>query len=110
MPQHKSVARQMSNWRPLQSRASPTGPGGAFSGSRARVDEVIMSPGNSFYLVFGNGGYLRVYNAAFAKVFDSGNVLPWTTATAKTSCGILQAVGLHLRSTAAHPDAAASGR
>jgi hypothetical protein len=84
MPQHKSVARQMSNWRPLQSRGLSNRPGRrilALEGSR--VDEVVMSPGNFFYLAFGNG-YLRVYNATFAKVFDSGNVMPWTTATAKT--------------------------
>jgi len=82
LPEHKSVARQMSNWRPLSSRALANRPGRRILGvENSRVDEVIMSPGQSFFLVFG-GSYVRVYNAAFAKVFDSGLVFPWTAQTA----------------------------
>jgi hypothetical protein len=53
-----------------------------------RVDEVLMSPGSIFYLVFGNG-YLSVYNAAGTRVFnstklgDGSTTVPWTTATVK---------------------------
>src|SRR5882724_9945126 len=51
-----------------------------------RVDEILMSAGNVFYLVFGNG-YLRVYNAAGTQVFnstkkgDGSTDIPWTTAS-----------------------------
>lgn len=53
-----------------------------------RVDEILMSAGNVFYLVFGNHA-LSVYNAAGTQVFtstklgDGATTIPWTTATAK---------------------------
>lgn len=82
-PQLKSTARQMSNWRQLSTRALTNRPGRRILAREgSRVDEVIMSPGNTFYLVFGNG-YLRVYNAAFALIFNN-TTMPWSAATATT--------------------------
>ena len=81
-PMMKRAGRQMSNWRKANSGALFNRPGRRILALEGpRVDEILMSPGNLFYLAFGNN-YLRVYNAAFAKVFDSGNVMPWSTATA----------------------------
>lgn len=83
MPQHKSVARQMSNWRPLTSRGISNRPGRRIIGqARGRVDEVIMSSGQNFSLGF-SGGSLKVYNTAFATVFDSatqGAAIAWGSA------------------------------
>lgn len=82
-PLLKTSARQMRNWRMLNTRGLANRPGRrALMIEGVRVDQVVMSPTNTFYLVFGST-YLRVYNAAFTKVFDSGNVMPWTTTTAK---------------------------
>jgi hypothetical protein len=82
-PLLKTSARQAVNWRVLASRALANRPGRRIIGrEHARTDEVIMSPGNNFFLVFGDN-YLRVYNAAFAAVFDSGATLPWVSATVK---------------------------
>jgi len=81
-PMLKSTVRQGSNWRQLSSRAVTNRPGRrmlALDG--LRTDEVIMSPGNNFYLVFGNT-YLRVYNAVFTKVFEQFGML-WSTTTYK---------------------------
>lgn len=53
-----------------------------------RVDEVLMSPGQIFYLVFGNG-YLSVYNAAGTRVFNSTKLgdgstnIPWTSTSVR---------------------------
>lgn len=83
-PKLKAAARQMSNWRILAARGLDNRPGRRLLGlDGARVDQVVMSPGNPFYLVFGNT-YLRVYNASFAKVYDSGNVMPWSNISART--------------------------
>ena len=88
-PMMKIGARQLSNWRLLH--------GGAVqnrSGRRAilieagRVEEILMAPGQVFYLVFGVA-YLRVYNAAGTRVFNSTllgdgvTTVPWTSATIK---------------------------
>src|ERR1700683_4069830 len=88
-PMMKSGARQLSNWRVLNSGVVKNRPGrrGLFL-ETGRVEEVLMSPGNVFYLVFGNG-YLRVYNAAGTQVFnsvvkgDGSTAIPWTNATVK---------------------------
>jgi hypothetical protein len=51
-----------------------------------RVDEVLMAPGQIFYLVFGNHA-LSVYNAAGTRVFhttllgDGATTIPWTAAS-----------------------------
>lgn len=55
----------------------------------ARIDEVLMAPGQAFELVFGNHK-LSVRNAAGAVVFTSAllgdgvTAIPWTTATVKS--------------------------
>lgn len=79
--------RQMSNWRVLNSRKKTNRPGrSALFFENGRVEEILMSPGNKFFLVFGNG-YLSVYNAAGTRVFnstkkgDGTTAIPWTTAT-----------------------------
>ena len=86
-PIMKIGCRQLSNWRVLSSGAIKNRPGrrGLFLES-ARVEKVLMSPGNSFYLAFG-AGYLKVYNAAGAPVFSSTKLgdgstnIPWTLTT-----------------------------
>jgi hypothetical protein len=88
-PIMKIGARQASNWRILNSGAATNRPGRtALFPETGRVEEVLMSPGNVFYLIFGNG-YLRIRNAAGTQVFnstkkgDGATNIPWTTATVK---------------------------
>ncbi len=88
-PIMKTGARQLSNYRILSSGAAKNRPGRrALFPEGVRVEEVLMSPGNIFFLVFGSG-YLRVYNAAAARVFsatlkgDGATAIPWTAATVK---------------------------
>lgn len=86
-PVMKIGARQASNWRILNSGAASNRPGRRILFlETGRVEKVLMSPGNTFFLVFG-AGYLRVYNAAGANVFASsvradGQAIGWTAATA----------------------------
>ena len=81
IPLLKTAGRQMRNWRVLSSGSLQNRPGRSAVGLEGpRVEEVFMQPTQEFYLAFGNT-YLRVYNAAFTKVFDSGNVMPWTTSS-----------------------------
>jgi hypothetical protein len=86
-PIMKIGCRQLSNWRVLHGGAVKNRPGRrALFPEAGRVEEVLMSPGNVFYLVFG-AGYLRVYNAAGTQVFNSTNLgdgstaIPWTSTT-----------------------------
>ena len=68
-PTMKIGARQMLNWRILSSGAVKNRQGRtALFPEVGRIEQILMTPGNNFYLVFGNG-YLRVYNAAGAQVF-----------------------------------------
>lgn len=81
VPIHKSGARQLVNWRILNSRSVNNRPGRRvlfFDGPR--TEEVAMSPDNNFYIVFGHN-YLRIYNVAGTKVFDTGLTMPWTAET-----------------------------
>ena len=87
-PMMKIGARQALNWRILNSGAASNRPGRRILFlETGRVEKVLMSPGNTFFLVFG-AGYLRVYNAAGANVFsstvkgDGASAIPWTSATA----------------------------
>ena len=86
-PVMKIGARQASNWRILNSGAASNRPGRRILFlETGRVEKVLMSPGNVFFLVFGPG-YLRVYNAAGANVFsstvkgDGASAISWTGAT-----------------------------
>lgn len=88
-PRMKTGTRQMVNWRILNSKSVQNRPGrAALFLETGRVEQILMSPGNNFYIVFGNG-YLSVYNAAGARVFnstkkgDGSTNIPWTTATVK---------------------------
>lgn len=88
-PIMKTGARQMANWRALSSGAAKNRPGRrAIFLETGRVEKVLMSPGNVFYLAFGPG-YLRVYNAAGGRVFsstvkgDGATAIPWTLATCR---------------------------
>lgn len=88
-PFRKAGARQLSNFRIRNSKTVTNRPGRtALFLETGRVDEILMSPGNKFYLCFG-AGYLRVYNAAGARVFttikkgDGATAIPWTLATVK---------------------------
>ena len=89
--------RQMLNWRVLNSRKKCNRPGrSALFLETGRVDDVLMSPGNKFFIAFGNG-YLKVYNAAGTQVFastkkgDGATNIPWTTATVKNICWVAAA-------------------
>ncbi len=81
--------RQMSNWRVLNSRKKANRPGrSALFLESGRVEEVLISPGNKFFLAFGSG-YLRVYNASGAQVFattvkgDGVTPIPWSAQSAQ---------------------------
>jgi hypothetical protein len=88
-PIMKTGARQMLNWRILNSHAVKQRPGrtALFKENGPRVEPILMRPGQLFYLAFG-AGYLRIYNAAGALVAGTtvmagsgGLPLPWTAAT-----------------------------
>jgi hypothetical protein len=86
-PVMKTGARQMLNWRILNSRAVKQRPGkiALFTELGPRVEPILMKPGQLFYIVFG-AGLLRVYNAIGANVFStatfsSGSNITWTQAT-----------------------------
>jgi len=86
-PIMKIGCRQLSNKRVLSSGAASERPGRrALFQEAGRVEEILMSPGNVFYLVFGVG-YLRVFNAAGARVFnstvkgDGSTLIPWSATT-----------------------------
>jgi hypothetical protein len=81
-PRHKAGARQMSNWRILASKGVQNRPGrrAIFLPATAdRISEVLMAPGQIFFIAFG-AGTLRVYNAAGALVFTQGG-FAWSLAT-----------------------------
>jgi hypothetical protein len=81
-PRRKAGTRQCSNWRILASKGVQNRPGrrAIFLPPTAdRVAEVLMSPGNIFYLAFG-AGTLKVFNAAGAQVFTQSGFL-WSLAT-----------------------------
>lgn len=81
-PVLKAGARQMRNWRILNTK-KPTNR----SGRRAlfldgpRVEEVVMSATATYYLVFGNAS-LKVRDSNGLVVFTD-SARPWSTATAK---------------------------
>lgn len=79
----RTCARQMSNWRILNTKKASNRPGRSvrFLPDGTRVDEVLMSAGNTFYLAFGNGT-LKVYSYAGALLYSQSSQ-PWTTATVK---------------------------
>jgi hypothetical protein len=86
-PAHKGGLRQMANARILNSGAIQDRPGrSALFFETGRVEKVLMSPDNLFYLAFG-AGTLRVYNAAGTRVFsstlkgDGETPIPWTLAS-----------------------------
>lgn len=88
-PLMKTGARQLSNWRVLNSGSIKNRPGRtALFLEKGRVEKVLMSAGNFFYIAFGNG-YLSVYNAVGHQVFtstkkgDGTTTIPWLTATVK---------------------------
>jgi hypothetical protein len=84
----KTGARRMSNWRVLSGGQAQNRSGRrALFLEKGRVEEVLMSPGNIFFLAFGDG-YLAVYNAAgtqvaFARVRGDGyTFIPWKASNA----------------------------
>src|SRR5579872_1185879 len=86
-PIMKIGARQLLNWRVLNNGAVKHRPGRrALFQEKGRVEEVLMAPGQTFFLAFGPG-YLKVYNYAGTLVFsstvkgDGSTPLPWTQAT-----------------------------
>lgn len=96
-PARKAGLRQMVNARILNSGAIQDRPGrSALFLEQGRVEKVLMSPGNLFYLAFG-AGYLRVYNVAGVQVFsstkkaDGATNIPWTLATVKNISWVVAA-------------------
>src|SRR5690349_6532090 len=71
-PLFKTGARQMRNWRILNSKKPQNRPGRSLFGipTGSRVDKVAMSPTAIYFLEFGNGT-LKVYNVAFGIVFSA---------------------------------------
>lgn len=86
-PARKAGLRQMANARILNSGAIQDRPGRRalfpiYDGSR-RTEEITMSPGNVFKLVFGTS-ILTIYNSSNSVVAritaqGNGNLLPWTS-------------------------------
>jgi hypothetical protein len=83
----KSGARQLSNWRILNSHSITNRPGRtALFPEQGRVEQATLKPGFSFFIAFG-AGYLRIYNAAGTQVFnttlkgDGTTAIPWTLPT-----------------------------
>jgi hypothetical protein len=78
-PMVKAGARQMANWRILNSRGVTNRPGRrVLFSAPGRVEEILMAPGQTFFLIFSNAT-LQVFNAAGTQVFLSGG-MPWTGA------------------------------
>jgi hypothetical protein len=97
-PVMKTGARQMVNWRILNSRAVKQRPGKSaqFSGSGPRIEPILMYPGQRFYIVFGVG-YLRVHNAVGTIVFDTlPGAYPWTANTAGAITYIITALKIYI--------------
>src|SRR4249920_1004642 len=81
-PRRKAGTRQLSNWRILASKSVQNRPGrrAIFLPPTAdRVSEVLMAPGQIFFIAFG-AGTLKVFNAAGAQVFTQGGFL-WSLLT-----------------------------
>lgn len=96
-PARKAGLRQMVNARILNSGAVQDRPGrSALFLEQGRIEKILMSPGNLFYVAFG-AGYLRVYNAAGTRVFNSTKKgdgltnIPWTLATVKNVTWVIAA-------------------
>lgn len=107
-PVKRAGARQMSNWRILNSKAVSNRPGrSALYFETGRVERVLMSSGNYFDIVFGDG-YLRVYNALGTQVFTStvkgdGSPIPWTVSTVNAiSYGVI-GLSVYIAYTAGYP-------
>lgn len=89
-PARKGGLRQMLNHRIHNSGVigQRSGRRGLFVAPTTRVEEITMSPGNVFKLVFGNS-FLNVYNSSGILVANFSNlgggaVIPWTPATTGT--------------------------
>jgi hypothetical protein len=81
-PARKTGVRQCANFRILNSGSVQNRSGRrALFPETGRVDQVLLSPGNKFFICFGNGT-LRVYNAAGTRVFNQAG-FAWTNSTAK---------------------------
>lgn len=82
-PLVKAGARQLSNWRILNSRKVTNRPGRtALFQADGRTDEVLVAPGVVYRLSFGNGT-LVIRDASGAQVASQSGYA-WTAATAKS--------------------------
>src|SRR4051812_20133703 len=81
-------ARTATNWRILNSRKLSNRPGRrALFLQSGRIDEVLMSPGNKFFLQFGSGvpnGVLTVYDTAGTLLFGPVGGFNWNDDTVKS--------------------------
>jgi hypothetical protein len=94
-PVMRSGARQLSNFRIMSSKALRNRPGRtALFLENGRVEKVLMSPGNLFYLVFNPLTFsIRIYNAAGTLVYLSGTFTPnWPSFGAITYAIIKQSI------------------
>lgn len=89
-PEFKAGLRQCANFRILNTKklSNRLGRSRLFTAG-PRVDKILMSPGNLFYLEFGSG-YLRVWNNSGVVVFvtflkgDGVTAIPWNANTVKS--------------------------
>ena len=89
IPTMKIGARQMRNYRVLSGGQASNRPGRlALFQESGRVEMVLMKPGQLFYLCLG-AGYIRIFNASGARVFnslvkgDGVTAIPWSDTTAR---------------------------
>lgn len=83
LPIYRAGARQMRNWRTLNSRTLEQRPGRrALYRHDGRIDEVAVTPTLTYDLCFGGDGALAVRTAAGVVVaLQPGGTYPWRTAT-----------------------------
>src|ERR1700692_1747229 len=107
-PLMRTGARQCANFRILNSKSVQNRPGrralflrGAL-GSGGRIDKILMSPGNAFFLACGNAGGLTVLNAAGTQVLNQGG-FAWTNATEQKIVWTLFGMSIYITFPGQHP-------
>jgi hypothetical protein len=82
-PIMRAGARQLRNWRVLNSGAAINRAGrrALFSGAN-RVEPILVKPGTLFYLAFG-AGFISIFDASGNLVTGNSNAYAWTAATVK---------------------------
>lgn len=82
-PIMRAGARQLRNWRVLNSGAAMNRAGRrAIFGGSGRVEKVLVAPGLTFYLGFGLG-FLSIFDATGNLVTGNSGAYSWTNATVR---------------------------